>query len=558
VNYRFFAAIVFAFALGVLVRDQAQDYTPQAASCERARENADVFGRALAAAALNGGAFQTDDVRVSCRVVAYSQGDSMNDMVVHEQPRALTVGEVRGRVNLIQQVMGAVMKRGTHYDTIPGTDKPSLLKPGAEVLVSTFMIAVNPEVEDLSSADEIRYRVRCVGTHQSSGIVIGAGIGECSSGEEKYKWRRAVCDEEFDAAEFDRKRTKYARGKNNSHYTIKQVRTEPADVANTVLKMAKKRALVDFTLTALAASDIFAQDLEDLPEEVREAVTESDAGKRRSFSSRSPSRSQGTAGDRPGEEDQRRPGQPAPAQARRRQRHGGGLLQAVRHRGRARHAVRQDQRGAEIPHGAHGGMISVATQPIEFNEARHEYRLDGAVVPSVTQLLEPIRRELGGMQNVLEYKRSVGKALDRAIELHEKDDLDFATLDVGVVPFFEAWIAFKRDSGFRVLLNQLVVYSRKLRFAGTLDVLGHSRRGPSPDELIDTKCVWTIDPATAIQTAAYALAAHESHGIKVKRRGGLQLLRDGTYRFYPYNDPLDENVVRAMLVVNSWKALHRK
>ena len=38
----------------------------------------------------------------------------------------------------------------------------------------------------------------------------------------------------------------------------------PADHYNTVLKMAKKRALVDAVLTTTAASDIFAQDLEDL------------------------------------------------------------------------------------------------------------------------------------------------------------------------------------------------------------------------------------------------------------------------------------------------------
>jgi hypothetical protein len=36
-----------------------------------------------------------------------------------------------------------------------------------------------------------------------------------------------------------------------------------ADVYNTVLKMAKKRSLVDATITATAASDIFTQDVED-------------------------------------------------------------------------------------------------------------------------------------------------------------------------------------------------------------------------------------------------------------------------------------------------------
>lgn len=185
---------------------------------------------------------------------------------------ALSAAQIRDRVNLIQQVMQGVMKAKTHYDTIPGTDKPSLLKAGAEVLCTTFRIAVDPEVQDLSVSDEIRFRVRAVGRNQVTGEVIGVGIGECSSYEEKYKWRRAICDEEFEAFPEERRRIKFARGQGGKHYQNKQVRTEGADVANTVLKMAKKRALVDFTLTALAASDIFAQDLEDMSEEIREAT----------------------------------------------------------------------------------------------------------------------------------------------------------------------------------------------------------------------------------------------------------------------------------------------
>lgn len=199
----------------------------------------------------------------------------MNDLVAHEHHAQvggpLSASAIRDRVNLIQRVMQSVMKKGTHYDTIPGTDKPTLLKPGAEVLMTTFQISVDPEVLDLSVGDEVRYRVRAVG-RSVAGSVVGVGVGECSSHEEKYKWRKAVCNEEFDATPEERRRSKFARSRNDGHYQIKQVRTESADVANTVLKMAKKRALVDFTLTALAASDIFAQDLEDMPEELRETA----------------------------------------------------------------------------------------------------------------------------------------------------------------------------------------------------------------------------------------------------------------------------------------------
>lgn len=188
-----------------------------------------------------------------------------NEVVMYNEP--LTAIAIRSQVNLVQEVMKAVMKEGTHYGTIPGTPKPSLWKPGAEVLAATFRIAVSYIVEDLSTADVARYRVSATGTHQTSGVIMGAGMGECSSGEEKYKWRKSVNAQEFAATPEDKRRTKY--GKN---YNTDQIRTEQSDLANTILKMACKRAQVAMTLNVTAASDIFTQDIEDLPEELRPGV----------------------------------------------------------------------------------------------------------------------------------------------------------------------------------------------------------------------------------------------------------------------------------------------
>jgi len=200
-------------------------------------------------------------------------------IAIREQTEVQTADQVRQHVNRIQQVMGAVMKKDTHYGVIPYTQKPTLYKAGSEVLLTTFRVAVEPEVEDLSVGEEVRYRVRAVGRHQNTGIVVGIGIGECSSNEEKYKWRDAICDEEFEDTDESRRRVKYQKKRNGGHWKRKQIRTEPADVANTVLKMAKKRAQIDLTLTALAASDIFTQDVEDLPEGMQHMAEEEPRGK---------------------------------------------------------------------------------------------------------------------------------------------------------------------------------------------------------------------------------------------------------------------------------------
>jgi hypothetical protein len=176
-----------------------------------------------------------------------------------------SAAEIRERVNQVQEVMRAVMKENVHYGKIQNTPKPTLYKPGAEVLCVAFRIAPSYVVEDLSTDTVARFRVTCIGTHQVSGIVLGSGMGECSSGEEKYKWRGAVCAQEFEATPETMRRLKFYKNGNKAT----QVRTEAADLANTVLKMACKRAHIAMTLAITAASDMFTQDIEDLPEELR-------------------------------------------------------------------------------------------------------------------------------------------------------------------------------------------------------------------------------------------------------------------------------------------------
>jgi len=187
----------------------------------------------------------------------------LNDLVEYKPLSPMTAVEVKAQVAVIKEIMQKIMLKDVHYGTIPGTKSPTLYKLGSDTLLSAFHIAVEPIIEDLSTYQEIRYRVQCRGITIGSGTLIGIGIGECSSNEEKYKWRK--CGEvEYGRTAEDRRRVKIGKVWNDQQRcygegSILQVRTEVADQANTVLKMAKKRAQVDLTLTSLACGDTFDQ-----------------------------------------------------------------------------------------------------------------------------------------------------------------------------------------------------------------------------------------------------------------------------------------------------------
>lgn len=206
--------------------------------------------------------------------------------VVQEQQGPLTANEIKSQVHLIQEVMRSVMKSGEHYGTIPGCgEKPSLFKSGAEKLSMTFRLLPRFDVQTTELPGGHREEKVVCTLVTGNERFAGQGIGTCSTMETKYRYRKAdlVCPECGKAtiikgkAEFGGGWLCYEKkggcGKkwtddDNPFAGVSMDRVEhdnPADYYNTVLKMAKKRAHVDAIITATAASDIFAQDLEDLP-----------------------------------------------------------------------------------------------------------------------------------------------------------------------------------------------------------------------------------------------------------------------------------------------------
>ncbi len=199
----------------------------------------------------------------------------------------MSVASIVARKKKINEVMKEVMRDGEHFGRIPGVEKPSLLKAGAEVLATTFGLAPTFKITQTDLASGHReYQIVCTLHHIATGAVVGEGVGSCSTMESKYRWRNggrqcpecgrdAIIKSKFDDAGwfcFEKKGGCGAKFPLNTPGIDDQKlgRTENPDIAdtyNTVLKMAKKRAQVDCTLTAVGASDILTQDVEDNPPE---------------------------------------------------------------------------------------------------------------------------------------------------------------------------------------------------------------------------------------------------------------------------------------------------
>ena len=182
-----------------------------------------------------------------------------------------------------------IMRKDIDYGIIPGTPKPTLLKPGAEKLNRLFGLAPRfslvSKVEDWGkdgSEPLFMYHYKCELYRISDGAFAGEGDGSCNSHEKKYRWRSAslVCPECGSATVFKSKdKPEYycwkKKGGCGAVFKIddaritsqdlgKVINPEIPDTINTILKMAQKRALIAATLIACNASEYYTQDLEDL------------------------------------------------------------------------------------------------------------------------------------------------------------------------------------------------------------------------------------------------------------------------------------------------------
>lgn len=202
----------------------------------------------------------------------------------------VAAGDLVKRLDVIRQAQASAMVKDTDYGVIPGTDKPTLLKPGAEKLGVLFQLDVQLTNDKVwGPGEHLTVISRATVFHAPTGARLGFGEGLCTTREKKYGKRAAKrrCPE-CQAEQLNR--SKFPPRDNPSAdpgwycfakvggcgaqfdaddqritgQTVGEIENpDLPDLWNTVVKMAEKRARVDAVLAVTGASALFTQDMED-------------------------------------------------------------------------------------------------------------------------------------------------------------------------------------------------------------------------------------------------------------------------------------------------------
>lgn len=156
--------------------------------------------------------------------------DAITALDIIEQVDTNSLGRSLQAIGAFQQLVRSQFKQNHDFGVIPGTgNKPTLLKPGAEKIVMLLGLTSEYEIAESTRDFEkgfFQYQIKC--KLLKNGTIVTEGMGAANTKERRY------------------------------------ARQDPFSVDNTVLKMAKKRALVDAALLVGSLSDIFTQDIEDM------------------------------------------------------------------------------------------------------------------------------------------------------------------------------------------------------------------------------------------------------------------------------------------------------
>ena len=183
----------------------------------------------------------------------------------------IDIAQVKSTMDKIKQFQHVVMstlEEGQDYGRIAGINKPILFKSGAEKLM--MLMGLRTEFDIIDSTRDFQngffqYQVKCRVLRGDT--VITEGLGSCNTKEARYarRWMSEKGLPEGLDKNMLPKREK--EGKYGRYVEYLVPNDDPYTLDNTVLKMAKKRALVDAALHVGSLSSIVTQDLEDFVDE---------------------------------------------------------------------------------------------------------------------------------------------------------------------------------------------------------------------------------------------------------------------------------------------------
>lgn len=191
--------------------------------------------------------------------------NEVNALSIIDTVEIETIANTMQKISQMQAVVQKTLKNGQDYGEVPGTNKPTLLKPGGEKICMLF--GLNPEYEFLQTIEDydkefFSYNIRC--TLFKNGQPVAQGVGSCNSKEKKYRYINVDEIPENYVGYQEEITDKYGRKK----YKINNV--DVCSLVNTILKMAKKRAFIDAVLQVASLSEVFTQDLEDMKDLIQD------------------------------------------------------------------------------------------------------------------------------------------------------------------------------------------------------------------------------------------------------------------------------------------------
>jgi hypothetical protein len=182
--------------------------------------------------------------------------------------KMLPIEEMKKWYETMTEFGNEILKLNIDYGLFEGSDKPTLLKPGAEKIKKAFDLQIErmdcmKEIFDIDK-NYIDYTYKCV-IISKNGLKLGICDGNANSKEGKFRFIFRQSEKVPAKKDLDKMKLE-GRGKWKKCYNkwVWFERVENPDVLtlkNSIQKVAQKRAFVGAILMATGASEFFTQDI---------------------------------------------------------------------------------------------------------------------------------------------------------------------------------------------------------------------------------------------------------------------------------------------------------